>query len=94
MVLTPLTVTMTTENYKCPLYLQVLEVISDEHGIDPIGSYHGNKYIIMSTIILQFREVIPDEHDIDPIDGYHGNSELQMSFVFTVFGGDIRQSMY
>ena len=42
MVLTALIVTIATVNYKRPLYLQFLEVISDDHVIDSTGSYHDN----------------------------------------------------
>ena len=56
MVLTALTVTIATVIYKCPLYLQFWEVISEEHAIDPTGSYHGDSDVQLERINVYYNE--------------------------------------
>ncbi|XP_055261808.1 tubulin beta-4B chain-like, partial [Moschus berezovskii] len=38
------------------LYLQFWEVISDEHGIDPTGSYHGDSDLQLERINVYYNE--------------------------------------
>ncbi|KAJ3581513.1 hypothetical protein NHX12_016564 [Muraenolepis orangiensis] len=76
------------------------EVISDEHGIDPTGSYQGDsdlqlqrgKYVARAVlvdlepgIVDSFWEVISDEHGIDPTGSYQGDSDLQLKLINVYF---------
>ncbi|CAG0921893.1 unnamed protein product, partial [Notodromas monacha] len=69
------------------------EIISDEHGIDPTGEYHGDSELQLERISVYYNEaqnskyvprcvlfweIISDEHGIDPNGDYHGDSELQV----------------
>ncbi|KAJ3604156.1 hypothetical protein NHX12_028897 [Muraenolepis orangiensis] len=79
---------------------QFWEVISDEHGIDPTGSYQGDsdlqlqrgKYVARAVlvdlepgIVDSFWEVISDEHGIDPTGSYQGDSDLQLKLINVYF---------
>jgi len=37
-------------------FLQFWEVISDEHGIDPTGSYHGDNDLQLERVNVYFNE--------------------------------------
>lgn len=39
-----------------PLHLQFWEVISDEHGIDPTGTYHGDSDLQLDRISVYYNE--------------------------------------
>lgn len=42
---------------KCRLFMsQFWEVISDEHGIDPTGSYHGDSDLQLERINVYYNE--------------------------------------
>lgn len=38
------------------LFLQFWEVISDEHGIDPTGTYHGDSDLQLDRISVYYNE--------------------------------------
>jgi hypothetical protein len=38
------------------LFVQFWEVISDEHGIDPTGTYHGDSDLQLERINVYFNE--------------------------------------
>lgn len=38
------------------LFLQFWEVISDEHGIDPTGTYHGDSDLQLDRINVYYNE--------------------------------------
>ena len=40
----------------CLMYLQFWEVISDEHGIDPTGTYHGDSDLQLERINVYYTE--------------------------------------
>ena len=40
----------------CLFYFQFWEVISDEHGIDPTGTYHGDSDLQLERINVYFNE--------------------------------------
>ena len=42
------------------LYCQFWEVISDEHGIDPTGSYHGDSDLQLERINVYYNEAAGD----------------------------------
>ena len=42
--------------------VQFWEVISDEHGIDPTGSYHGDSDLQLQRINVYFNEASGDVH--------------------------------
>ena len=42
------------------LYFQFWEVISDEHGIDPTGSYHGDSDLQLERINVYYNEAAGD----------------------------------
>lgn len=39
-------------------YFQFWEVISDEHGIDPTGSYHGDSELQLERINVYYTEAL------------------------------------
>ena len=41
---------------KSVFYLQFWEVISDEHGIDPTGTYHGDSDLQLERINVYYNE--------------------------------------
>lgn len=43
-------------NETTPFFLQFWEVISDEHGIDPTGSYHGDSDLQLDRINVYYNE--------------------------------------
>lgn len=49
--------------------LQFWEVISDEHGIDPTGTYHGDSDLQLERINVYYNEatgnILPMEKDSD-----------------------------
>lgn len=44
------------------LYLQFWEVISDEHGIDPTGTYHGDSDLQLERINVYYNEATGKIH--------------------------------
>ena len=40
----------------CILFLQFWEIISDEHGIDPTGTYHGDSDLQLERINVYYNE--------------------------------------
>jgi len=42
--------------FVCVLRAQFWEVISDEHGIDPTGTYHGDSDLQLERINVYFNE--------------------------------------
>lgn len=45
------------------LSLQFWEVISDEHGIDPTGSYHGDSDLQLDRINVYYNEATGERTD-------------------------------
>lgn len=43
-------------------YLQFWEIISDEHGIDPNGHYHGDSDLQLERIDVYYNEVNNDKY--------------------------------
>ena len=43
-------------NFFIPYFLQFWEVISDEHGIDPTGTYHGDSDLQLERINVYYNE--------------------------------------
>ena len=44
------------------VYLQFWEVISDEHGIDPTGTYHGDSDLQLERINVYYNEATGREY--------------------------------
>lgn len=44
------------------LHLQFWEVISDEHGIDPTGTYHGDSDLQLERINVYYNEATGKVH--------------------------------
>ncbi|XP_061051631.1 tubulin beta-4B chain-like [Eubalaena glacialis] len=44
------------------LYFQFWEVISDEHGIDPTGSYHGDSDLQLERINVYYNEAAGNKY--------------------------------
>lgn len=44
------------------LFLQFWEVISDEHGIDPTGTYHGDSDLQLDRISVYYNEATGQLH--------------------------------
>lgn len=45
-----------------PLISQFWEVISDEHGIDPTGTYHGDSDLQLDRISVYYNEATGEYH--------------------------------
>ena len=45
-----------------PSCLQFWEVISDEHGIDPTGAYHGDSDLQLDRISVYYNEASGNRH--------------------------------
>lgn len=43
---------------------QFWEVISDEHGIDPTGSYHGDSHLQLERISVYYTEASGEPHSL------------------------------
>ena len=41
-----------------------IKVISDEHGIDPTGTYHGDSDLQLERINVYYNEVLPEFHNL------------------------------
>lgn len=44
------------------LFFQFWEVISDEHGIDPTGTYHGDSDLQLDRISVYYNEATGEPH--------------------------------
>ena len=52
----PLTITVTVLYQWLYISFQFWEVISDEHGVDPTGTYHGDSDLQLERINVYFNE--------------------------------------
>ena len=48
---------------KCVCVVQFWEVISDEHGIDPTGTYHGDSDLQLERINVYYNEATGNSTD-------------------------------
>lgn len=53
------------------LFLQFWEVISDEHGIDPTGTYHGDSDLQLDRISVYYNEATGQPH-VSYINNHYG----------------------